>query len=327
MTDTQQIQQEQTVGTDIEMLYDDWDAEPAASAPQPEPEQPTPVTNGEEEGQPNDAEPDEDDEDDGEEEEPEQQEGKPQPKKLPRGLREKHKRIAAEKKAEEAQKIAAERDKELQVSNYRIQQLEETVRELLKERQQEAQPQLSEDEVNAILIENKLNPDSIVDKEAFAIFLQNNKKNNQQNIQSVQQIEQQIVGEKIKQSVITAQQTIPDYADAMAFYAQAKANEALAAAEAMGMPFTEEDANNAVLEKVQYIMLQAHKAKQDPAQAVYRIAQKIGYKSKPLTTEPKIDHNKLTQLRDAAGTPAYQAESANAKRTMKPLTQQTLNDW
>lgn len=275
---------------------DDWDDITPIQAPEPKEETPSETQEDvtEEEAQ----EIQDDEEDDKEEEEKKAAEPDLHRKK-PRALREKEKRIEAEGRAAVTQQ-------ELAIERYRVQQLQEAIDRLTSGSKPQQQ---TEDDIDNVIRAAGYDPDEIIDKAPFAAII----KRTQSNQASVEQIKQQMVGESIKSSINTAITASPEVADAITFYAQSKTAEALAAADALGIACTPQQAQEAAVEKAQQILVQAHNSGRDPAQAIYALAKGMGFKPKAVAKTGGIDYNKLDSLRDAAGKPPYQAESATSK--------------
>jgi hypothetical protein len=223
-----------------------------------------------------------------------EEEAKPEPQgRKPRALREKEKRL----------EIQSERDalkEQLAIERYRNEQLR-----TFKELQEQKQPTQDDD---ALLRAAGIDPETLVDKEAIVAMV----KQNNAIRAAAQSNEESRHADAIRGSILTAQAQNPDFSDAVAFYAEQKALEARAVAEALGVQATEDDVRQAVVNKTQEIVNQAYRAGKDPAQALMTMAKTMGYKPqpKPLTKGDGLDYNALNNLRDAAGKPAYQAESA-----------------
>jgi hypothetical protein len=230
------------------------------------------------------------------EEDEEEVKAEPQGRK-PRALREKEKRL----------EVQSERDalkEQLAIERYRNEQLR-AFKEL-------SQPEKQEDG-DAILRAAGIDPDSVIDKDAIvAMVKQNNALRD-----STLKTEEARHSDAIRGSILTAQAQNPDFSDAVAFYAEQKALEARSVAQALGIVANEDDVRQAVVNKTQEIVNQAYRAGKDPAQALLVLAKSMGFKPqpKPVAKESGLDYNALNNLRDAAGKPAYQAESAvvNAK--------------
>ena len=251
----------------------------------------------EEEVQPDDATPQDeqnDDADDTGEDEEEHEDEKPQdePKRKPRALREKEKRL-------EAQVRAAELEKELAIARYQAKQYEEALGLMKKS------PEPSID-VDAELRAAGYDPDTIIDKEAHIATVRA-----QRALQAhVERLEAQRTVSAITSSMDAAQAQNPHFMDAIQHYANVKTQEARAIAKAKGIAATENDIQQAVVGNTQEIVMGAYRSGQDPAQALLDLAMGLGFKSKPrVDNKDAIDYDKLTQLRDAAGKPPYKAES------------------